>query len=68
MILKKAVRPVSSFCLLFLTLVGCGDGGPATPASSSPSSGGAVDSSSGSGSGPRLMFITNGSFRLVECG
>jgi ribose transport system substrate-binding protein len=55
----KAGRNASNFCLLVLTLVGCGDGGSVTPDSSSPTSAGVVKSSSDSGSGPRLMFITN---------
>jgi ribose transport system substrate-binding protein len=53
-------RNLSTLLLLFsLTLAGCGDGGP--DASAGPASGAPASAKSPPGaSGPRLMFITNG--------
>src|SRR5205823_11444971 len=47
-------NPASLVSVLFLACVGCGDGSSDRPASSS------APGSASSGSGPRLMFITNG--------
>ena len=57
MLTKKAPRyPASLLLVSILACSGCGDGSPdGGGASGSPGGGGGA-----SGSGPRLMFITNG--------